>query len=63
MTVTSTFPTRLREATRPHHEAVERSVDLLESCQSLDEAHEQAITELAGQIFTKFERWFRSTAR
>ena len=32
----STFPARLREATRPHHEAVEQSVDLLESCQSLD---------------------------
>jgi len=26
------------------------------------DAHEQAITELAGQIFTKFERWFRKTA-
>jgi heme oxygenase len=36
MIAASTFPSRLREATRPHHEAVERSVDLLRSCQSLD---------------------------
>jgi heme oxygenase len=36
MTGGSTFPSRLREATRTHHDAVERSVDLIESCRSLE---------------------------